>query len=483
MSYSLRTNYTNNVTNSTLRSSSNPYSSIITSRLVTGTQAGAYLYNVAYLHPDSGYEFTSVNDITYELDGSPYTLGSGVIDAVLYNGYIIIQTTEQNPNAVYTLVLDGSATLAPPSGGGDPVVDPLEGDGAGGTGGITSNPSLGVGNSYTFNQYSNIQVKNKDHFNILNKVDDWAVSFWASIPPSQSLAGIQSQTITQKKNIETYFDGNGIERVRSNSSAQYPFDISFYTELAGTQAGHIYVKASDGLSTLNISSSTAVNDGSLHHYVFNKVGSELSLYIDGQKDTSGSYDFSGTVVNDRDIIIGSDIPTPSGLGFSGSIAQFRIHRSGLSLDTISSLANNSTSGSAIQRKEVGYVFYKHGVIVVSDPRPRYQNIFLGDGNWNYTNKDFQLNYRATKTIEEVSVLCELNKNEFNVSSNPSLRLSLNDADPRLKSMVTGSDFRPYITQIGLYNDSGDLLAIAKLGSPLKKRQDVDVTINVRFDID
>ena len=50
-------------------------------------------------------------------------------------------------------------------------------------------------------------------------------------------------------------------------------------------------------------------------------------------------------------------------------------------------------------------------------------------------------------------------------------------------MVTGSDFRPYITQIGLYNDNGQLLAIGKLGSPLKKRRDVDVTINVKFDID
>ena len=50
-------------------------------------------------------------------------------------------------------------------------------------------------------------------------------------------------------------------------------------------------------------------------------------------------------------------------------------------------------------------------------------------------------------------------------------------------MVTGSDFRPYITQVGLYNDFGDLLAVAKLGAPLKKRQDVDVTINVKFDLD
>ena len=46
-----------------------------------------------------------------------------------------------------------------------------------------------------------------------------------------------------------------------------------------------------------------------------------------------------------------------------------------------------------------------------------------------------------------------------------------------------SSFYPYVTTLGLYNDMGDLLATAKLGSPLKRRSDVDVTIQVKFDID
>jgi hypothetical protein len=220
-----------------------------------------------------------------------------------------------------------------------------------------------------------------------------------------------------------------------------------------------------------------------HHYTLNKVGNQLSLYIDGVKHTSGSYSFAELVSNDRDIMIGSDTLSPDGLGFSGSIAQFRVHRNELSSSVISSLADNSTSGSALQRKEVGYVFYKHGMIVVTDPRPRYQNIFLGNGDFDYTNKGFELTYKGTKQIEEVSILCEINRDEYNVSSNPSLKLTYDENEPRLKSMVTGSDFRPYITQVGLYNDFGDLLAVAKLGAPLKKRQDVDVTINVKFDLD
>ncbi len=475
MSYSLRTNYTNNVTNSTLRADTNPYGSAITTRVVTGTQAGAYLYNVAYLHPDSGYEFTSVGDISFVLDGVPYTNGSGVIGAYIQSGLIIIQTVKLNPNNIYALTINGAATLQsePTPSESTPIS----------VGGVASNPSLGVGNFYNFNQYNNIQIKHKQNFNILNKVDNWAVSFWANIPPSQSLAGVGTQTIIQKRNVQTYFDANGIERTQTNNLPNYPFDFSVYTELHPASPGHVFVRASDGISTLNISSSTAVNDGTFHHYALNKVGNELALYIDGVKDVSGSYSFAELVSNDNDIVIGSDTISPGGLGFSGSIAQFRLHRNELSSSVISSLSNNSTSGSALQRKEVGYVFYKHGMVVVTDPRPRYQNMFLGNGDFDYTNKGFELNYKATKQIEEVSILCEINRDEYNVSSNPSLKVTYDENEPRLKSMVTGSDFRPYITQVGLYNDFGDLLAVAKLGSPLKKRQDVDVTINVKFDLD
>ena len=52
-----------------------------------------------------------------------------------------------------------------------------------------------------------------------------------------------------------------------------------------------------------------------------------------------------------------------------------------------------------------------------------------------------------------------------------------------RSFVTGSDFSPYITSIGLYNDLGQLLAVAKLAQPIKKRNDVDINFLVRIDLD
>ena len=331
-------------------------------------------------------------------------------------------------------------------------------------------------------QTQSIRVRHSSNFNVLNKNDNWAVSFWANIP-EQGISGRNIFNLIQKRNAYTYIDDANNEKVKSDGTGQYPFDLSFYSEEHPSLAGQLFLRASDGKSTINISSSTAYNDGEFHHYVINKSGSEISLYIDGANEVSSSYEFRGLVNNDRDLLIGSRNVENTEANFSGSLGQLRVHRTGLTDNEISSLADNVSSGSALQRKEVGYVFYRQGVIVTTDPRPRYQNIFLGNGDWDYTNKDYQLDYRATKTIEEVSVLCEINRGEFNVSSNASLRVGGTAEDNRLINMVTGSDFRPYITQVGLYNDTGDLLAIAKLGSPLKKRQDVDVTINVKFDID
>jgi hypothetical protein len=53
---------------------------------------------------------------------------------------------------------------------------------------------------------------------------------------------------------------------------------------------------------------------------------------------------------------------------------------------------------------------------------------------------------------------------------------------QMKDFVTGSFFNPYFTTIGLYDDKLQLLAVAKMGAPVEKRDDVDMNVIVRFDI-
>jgi hypothetical protein len=58
-----------------------------------------------------------------------------------------------------------------------------------------------------------------------------------------------------------------------------------------------------------------------------------------------------------------------------------------------------------------------------------------------------------------------------------------DNNQTYRSFVSGSDFAPYVTSIGLYNDAGQLLAIGKLAQPIRKRNDVDMNFLIRIDLD
>ena len=80
----------------------------------------------------------------------------------------------------------------------------------------------------------------------------------------------------------------------------------------------------------------------------------------------------------------------------------------------------------------------------------------------------------------MSSLCRIDAGDFNVTSNYS---ALTEDNTKYLNYLTGSNFSPYITNIGLYNSTGELLAIAKLGQPIKKRNDVDMNFLVRLDLD
>jgi hypothetical protein len=54
-------------------------------------------------------------------------------------------------------------------------------------------------------------------------------------------------------------------------------------------------------------------------------------------------------------------------------------------------------------------------------------------------------------------------------------------DSQLVDFATASYFNPYVTTVGLYNDSNQLLAIAKLAQPLPLSSKTDTTILIKLD--
>tara|TARA_R100001015_G_C4635346_1_gene204799 strand:+ start:15642 stop:16997 length:1356 start_codon:yes stop_codon:yes gene_type:complete len=60
--------------------------------------------------------------------------------------------------------------------------------------------------------------------------------------------------------------------------------------------------------------------------------------------------------------------------------------------------------------------------------------------------------------------------------------STQERSEKLKGFTSSSTWTPYITSVGLYNPSNELLAVGKLAIPTKKSMDYDISIVVRFDL-
>jgi hypothetical protein len=162
---------------------------------------------------------------------------------------------------------------------------------------------------------------------------------------------------------------------------------------------------------------------------------------------------------------------------------------------------------------------------------QYGNIFYSDGLLVFTGlselSEYSCTFKSTKTIHETEVLISSKAGEFNYSQNPSavdVTLSgsydftttavtnvssaqtkkikevrdisqkssytgsygsttgtWNDYFTNASTDPTGSYLTTYISTIGLYDNDGDMVAVAKLPTPIKNLPDYDVNFIVRFD--
>jgi hypothetical protein len=107
-----------------------------------------------------------------------------------------------------------------------------------------------------------------------------------------------------------------------------------------------------------------------------------------------------------------------------------------------------------------------------------------------------MQFRSTKLITTNEFICAVGPGELNMTTNPSILVrstgycnpannnegtSFANEGGECLSFVTGSDFSPYITGIGLYNDQGDLLVFGKVATPIKKATNCDTIFIVKWD--
>ena len=193
-------------------------------------------------------------------------------------------------------------------------------------------------------------------------------------------------------------------------------------------------------------------------------------------------------------------------------------KSNLNFSTVSGYVGSIVS-SANPDIKVGLIFYNKGIVVLDAESVLNNDTVVGniDSTTSDTGIDFngllfpnidnpsgsfwQLasiddlidhiaitrfgrdNKSAIGFINQTSInssiyFCRVGPNDANFSTNPTYI----DEDGNIRCIQEkGDDPFTYITTIGLYDASGELLAVAKTSRPIEKNPEVDLSISVRLD--
>ena len=85
--------------------------------------------------------------------------------------------------------------------------------------------------------------------------------------------------------------------------------------------------------------------------------------------------------------------------------------------------------------------------------------------------------KSEETISSNYVFVRVRNSEFNYSTNPSNITSSGE----LRWDVMINTPQSYITTVGMYNDTNDLLAVAKLSRPLLKDFTKEALVRIKLD--
>ena len=165
----------------------------------------------------------------------------------------------------------------------------------------------------------------------------------------------------------------------------------------------------------------------------------------------------------------------SGTGIGGAIFHYILNIPfDISTATFLSRLDLSTIGLSITPTEI---------ILNSDNNTFYTAGSIGDYIYEVSmEKNInRFEYKNTHLITENEYQCTVREDEFEMTTNTSIRkIPFSDSED-IANFATGSNFKPYVTSVGLYDDSGNLLVVGKLGQPIKVSSETDTTFVIRFD--
>ena len=149
--------------------------------------------------------------------------------------------------------------------------------------------------------------------------------------------------------------------------------------------------------------------------------------------------------------------------------------------------SQSTSAASSSDNYVGNIFYNKGLAVITETGSWSGSVKYSDLATNY-----ELKFDSFNTIRTYEYNVNILPQEFNHSTNYSLRAPLQGEEPNyvtlqtghLAADFTGSNFQPYITHIKLYQENDyDTPAIqATLPRPIRKSDKINLRFKIKLDM-
>lgn len=271
-----------------------------------------------------------------------------------------------------------------------------------------------------------------------------------------------------------------------HGKAGFPFEIGVTNNNHSTP-GRFIAKVSNGIETKEI---VATSVTGIRNLVLTKTGNTYTFYRDNVSQGSATFNpVQGGIHNKGDIIVGAVAHDSGKYEFDKStrygrrrrpITQYKGHaRFGLSNIMIFSQSLSTAERTFVQsnpnfENKVGNVFYNHGIITLTNEGDGYQNVTQGG-----MLSECTLSFKNTHTIIEHEYNCHVKEREYGFTMNPTIVSQSKYGI--VKSFTTGSEWSPYVTTIGLYDDNARLVAVGKLSRPIRKSNEYDTTFVVSFD--
>jgi len=151
------------------------------------------------------------------------------------------------------------------------------------------------------------------------------------------------------------------------------------------------------------------------------------------------------------------------------------------------LTDDGEGNLIYNNSRVGNIIYTHGQLIVTS-----YNHYLHLSASEAASDGPSIKFKSNQPLYTYTYNLKISDYEYNHTLNPTAQLESTVLEYSgskyvqpsgvYSNNITGSAFQPYITAVGLYNDSDQLIAVGKLAQPLPKPADTELTIQVKLDV-